>query len=59
MLHYHGANDELFNVEKLMPLIEQFWVKRGFKGFKFEIEEGLGHFYTTYKSFARMNEFID
>ena len=56
-MHYHGKDDQLFVVDKLLVLIDEFWVKKEFKGFKLEMEEGLGHSYTE-KSFVRMNEFI-
>ena len=57
MLHYHGKNDLLLPPVSVLRAIDAFWVKRGFKGFIIEMEDGMGHMKTK-KSLKRMNEFI-
>lgn len=41
VLHYHGEKDALFMIEEVEAQAKAFW--GGFKGFRFEREEGLGH----------------
>lgn len=41
VLHYHGDKDVLFKIAETEAQAKEFWA--GFKGFRFEREEGLGH----------------